>query len=73
YAAELDVHELYGLDPKSLGHDARPGDYVLINRWQIENQWAGTPMQAAVHLLEAERGLTLTARLGNYTLYRVAR
>ncbi len=71
YAAALDVHELYGLEPEALRHNAQTGDYVLVNRWQIENQWAKTPIQAAVHVLEAERGLSPIARHGYYTLYRV--
>ncbi|MFN8378812.1 MAG: glycosyltransferase family 39 protein [Anaerolineae bacterium] len=67
------VHELYGLEPSDLAEEAETGDYVLVNRWQIENQWAGTPMQDAIHGLETARGLTLVARYGNYTLYQVKR
>jgi hypothetical protein len=72
HATSLDVRELYGLVPETLVSEARPGDRVLINRWQIENQWAGTPLQETVRELEIERGLTPLARFGVYTLYRVA-
>jgi 4-amino-4-deoxy-L-arabinose transferase-like glycosyltransferase len=69
----LDARELYGLDPDALIREAQRGDYVLVNRWQIENQWANTPLQAAVHRLEVERGLQIVARHGYYTLYRIGR
>jgi hypothetical protein len=69
----LDARELYGLDPDALIREAQRGDYVLVNRWQIENQWVNTPLQAAVHRLEVERGLQIVARHGYYTLYRIGR
>jgi asparagine N-glycosylation enzyme membrane subunit Stt3 len=69
----LDARELYGLDPDALIAEAQRGEYVLVNRWQIENQWANTPLQAAVHRLEAERGLQIVGRHGYYTLYRIGR
>lgn len=72
HATEATVLELYGLDPKDLANATGVGDYVLVNRWQIENQWAGTPMQEALHTLEVERGLLRLARFGNYILYEVS-
>ena len=63
YATGRPVVELYGLAPEAVAADAERGDMVLVNRWQIENQWAGTPMQEALHRLSETHGLTRSRAL----------
>jgi 4-amino-4-deoxy-L-arabinose transferase-like glycosyltransferase len=71
YATGRPVVELYGFAPAALAADAKQGDMVLVNRWQIENQWAGTPLQEAIHQLIEDHGLRRIGRYGYYTLYEV--
>ncbi len=70
----FNVHEIYYETPQTLTENWQHGraDYLLINVWQIENQWDGREPQIAYHWLRDERGLTLIERYGNYTLFRVA-
>lgn len=70
---ELDVIELYYETPKSLAARWIPGqaDYLLLNTWSVENQWAGLPPQIAYHWLRDRRGLAPIGRLNNYRLFRV--
>lgn len=69
----LNVHELYYESPETLverwvrGQD----DYLLLNVWNIENQWAGREPQIVFHWLRDRRGLVELGRYGNYTLFRV--
>jgi hypothetical protein len=74
YYTPFDVHEIYYETPQTLAENWQHGriDYLLINVWQIENQWEGREPQIAYHWLRDERGLTLIERYGNYTLFRVA-
>ncbi len=70
-AADAEVVELYGWGPAELRESVQTGDFVLVNRWQIDHQWTGLPMQAAMLDLERERRLWTVGRHGYYTLYRV--
>jgi 4-amino-4-deoxy-L-arabinose transferase-like glycosyltransferase len=69
----LDVYEIYYETPDTLAARWQPGqdDYLLLNVWNIENQWAGREPQIAFHWLRDRRGLVELGRYGNYTLYRV--
>jgi len=71
----LDVYEIYYETPASLAEKWQrvEEDYLLLNVWNIENQWAGREPQIAYHWLRDERGLVEMGRLGNYTLFRVNR
>jgi 4-amino-4-deoxy-L-arabinose transferase-like glycosyltransferase len=69
----LDVYEIYYETPETLearwvrGRD----DYLMLNVWNIENQWAGRGPQLDFHWLRDTRGLVEMGRYGNYTLYRI--
>ncbi|MCC6613078.1 MAG: phospholipid carrier-dependent glycosyltransferase [Anaerolineae bacterium] len=68
----FEPRELYDQTPETLA-GARDGatDYLLINRWQIENQWRGLSPEIAVRWLRETRGLDEIGRYGNFTLYEV--
>lgn len=70
---DLEVYELFYETPDTLTDRWVAGqpDYLLINVWQIENQWDGRAPQIAFHWLRDVRGLTELGRYGNYTLFRV--
>lgn len=44
-------------------------DYLLLNIWQIENQWQGRDPQANYHWFRDERGLTEIGKFHNLTLF----
>lgn len=69
----LEVRELFYETPQTLATNWQTGreDYLLLNVWQIENQWMGMGPQIAYHWLRDERGLTILDRFGNYTLFRI--
>jgi 4-amino-4-deoxy-L-arabinose transferase-like glycosyltransferase len=69
----LNAAEIYYETPETLAERWRRGqdDYLLVNVWNIENQWAGREPQIAFHWLRDARGLVELGRHGNYTLYRV--
>lgn len=69
----LEVYELYYETPATLTARWVPGrvDFLLVNEWQIETQWAGREPQAAFHWLRDARGLTRLDRFGQYTLFQV--
>lgn len=70
----MDVYEIYYETPQTLADAWVTGedDYLLLNVWQIENQWAEREPQIVYHWFRDDRGLTLIDRQGNYTLFRVA-
>lgn len=70
---DFEVIELYELAPETLQAQWQAGqdDYLLVNGWELENQWAGRSPQIAYHWLRDQRGLEQIARYGNFTLYRV--
>ncbi len=44
-------------------------DYLLLNLWQIENQWQGRAPQANYHWFRDDRGLVHIERFRNLTLF----
>ncbi|MEZ4667774.1 MAG: phospholipid carrier-dependent glycosyltransferase [Anaerolineae bacterium] len=70
---KLDVHELYYETPATLRAKWQHGqkEYLLINVWNIEDQWIGRDLQLSYHWLRDERGLTRLGRVGYYTLFRI--
>jgi 4-amino-4-deoxy-L-arabinose transferase-like glycosyltransferase len=68
-----DVIELYHETPESLDARWQRGreDYLLVNVWNIENQWAGRSPQIAFYWLQETRGIIRYGRFGNYTLYKI--
>ncbi len=69
----FEVYEIYYETPETLDAKWVRGreDYLLLNLWEIENQWAGHAPQIVYHWLRDERGLTQIGKQGNYTLFRV--
>jgi O-antigen/teichoic acid export membrane protein len=67
-----EVRDLYYQTPAALAA-ARDRDpvYLLVNRWQIEHQWAGREPDIALRWLIRRRGLIRIGRHANYTLYQV--
>ncbi|MBL8164266.1 MAG: phospholipid carrier-dependent glycosyltransferase [Anaerolineae bacterium] len=67
------VIELYYESPDSLDARWQRGreDYLLVNGWNIENQWAGRSPQIAFRWLQETRGIIRYGRFGNYTLYKI--
>ncbi len=69
----LDVYELYYETPQTLaqkwqhGHD----EYLVLNVWNIENQWVGRDPQLDYHWLRDQRGLDQLGKFGNYTLFKI--
>jgi hypothetical protein len=70
---DLDVRELYGETPESLAVQWIPdkADYLLLNVWSVENQWAGLSPQIAYHWLRDNRGLVRLGSQNNYVLFYV--
>jgi hypothetical protein len=69
----LNVRELYDETPESLEQEWVPGQecYLLVNVWNLKNQWEGrAPMQNYDWLRDA-RGLVRLGKYANYTLYGV--
>jgi hypothetical protein len=69
----LNVHELFYETPATLQQKWTPGqpDYLLLNIWNIENQWVGLDPQLDYHWLRDTRGLIRLGKNGYYTLYRI--
>lgn len=73
YNPSYAVREVYYETPDTLQENwvQAQADYLLLNVWQIENQWAGREPQIVYTWLHEARGLTQLARYGNYTLFRI--
>ncbi len=69
----LNVVEIYYETPETLAERWQRGrdDYLLLNVWNVGNQWAGREPQIAFHWLREARGLVELGRYGNYTLFRI--
>jgi 4-amino-4-deoxy-L-arabinose transferase-like glycosyltransferase len=69
----LQVYELYYETPATLEQRWTPGqvDFLLLNVWNIEHQWAGRTPQADYHWLRDRRGLVKLGQQGYYALYQV--
>lgn len=70
---KLTIFELYYETPETLqarwvqGQD----DYLLLNLWDIEHQWAGREPDIAYQWFFDVRGLTRLDQHGYYTLFRI--
>lgn len=71
--SDFTVYEIYFETPESLAEKWQRGqaEYLMINRWNIENQWRGLSPQINMAWLEEQRGLARFSQIGNYTLYRI--
>jgi len=69
----LNVYEIYYETPATLDQKWTRGqaDYLLLNVWNIENQWAGRAPQVDYHWLRDTRGLTIFGKHGNFTLFKI--
>ncbi|MEO8610709.1 MAG: phospholipid carrier-dependent glycosyltransferase [Chloroflexota bacterium] len=69
----LNVYEIFYETPDTLNQKWTHGqnDYLLLNVWNIENQWAGRDPQADYHWLRDKRGLVEIGKFGYYTLFRI--
>lgn len=69
----LTIYDLYNETPETLNQKWQRGttDYLLLNVWNIENQWTGRDPQLNYHWLRDTRGLIRLGKKGYYTLYRV--
>ncbi len=69
----LDVQELYYETPETLATKWQHGkvDYLLLNVWNVENQWVGRDLERSYHWLRDQRGLIRIGKSGYYTLYKV--
>lgn len=71
HRTSLNVIELYYETPETLAERWERGreDYLLVNQWQIENQWRGREPYIATHWLLDHRGAQQLGQNGNYTLF----
>jgi len=70
--SSANVIELFYESPSSLNQRWFRGrdDYLLINVWQIENQWDGMIPQENYHWFRDERGLQELGRFHNFVLFK---
>ena len=73
HRTSLNALEIYYETPETLTERWVRGrtDYLLVNLWQIENQWRGREPYIAVYWLRDHRGLQSLGEYGNYTLFLV--
>lgn len=71
---DLNVYEIYYETPETLAAKWVAGrdDYLLLNVWNIENQWNGRDPQRDYHWLRDHRGLTRLGKFDNYVLFRIS-
>ena len=71
--SDLNVIEFFYETPGTLNQRWFRGrdDYLLLNVWQVENQWDGRGPQDNYHWFRDERGLEEIGRLHNFTLFKV--
>jgi hypothetical protein len=67
----LHVREIYYETPQTLAADWGCNDYLLLNLWDIQHQWAGREPDTVYQWLRDHRGLTQMGQFGYYTLFRV--
>ena len=70
---DYSIIEIFYESPNTLNQRWFRGraDYLLLNIWQIENQWQGLDPQANYHWFRDERGLTEIGKYHNLTLFEV--
>lgn len=71
--SDLNVIEFFYETPGTLNQRWFRGreDYLLLNVWQVENQWDGRGPQDNYHWFRDERGVEEIGRLHNFTLFKV--
>lgn len=69
----LNVYELYYETPQTLAKKWQRGkeEYLVLNIWNIENQWVGRDPQLDYHWLRDQRGLQQLGKFGYYTLFKI--
>lgn len=69
----LTVYEIFYETPDTLDQKwiRAKDDYLLLNVWNIEHQWAGLDPQRDYHWLRDTRGLIELGKFGYYTLFKV--
>jgi hypothetical protein len=69
----LTVYDLFYETPQSLRAKWQEGrdDFLLVNLWQLHNQWKDREPYNAVAWLQTYRGLVRMGQQGNYTLFKV--
>jgi 4-amino-4-deoxy-L-arabinose transferase-like glycosyltransferase len=69
----LNVYELYYETPQTLAQKWQHGheEYLVLNLWNIENQWVGRDPQLDYHWLRDQRGLEQLGKFGYYTLFKI--
>ena len=70
---DYSIIEIFYESPNTLNQRWFRGrtDYLLLNIWQIENQWQGRDPQANYHWFRDERGLTEIDKFHNLTLFEI--
>ncbi len=74
YYTNYSIIEIFYESPNTLNQRWFRGrtDYLLLNIWQIENQWQGRDPQANYHWFRDERGLTEIGKFHNLTLFEAS-
>jgi hypothetical protein len=69
----LKVYELYYETPQTLSQKWQRGrdEYLVLNVYNIENQWVGRNPQLDYHWLRDQRGLDQLGKFGYYTLFKI--
>jgi len=69
----LNVYELYYETPQTLAQKRQWGnnEYLVLNVWNIENQWTGRNPQLDYHWLRDQQGLQQLGKFGYYTLFKI--
>ncbi len=71
---DISIIEIFYETPNTLKQRWFKGraDYLLLNLWQIENQWQGRDPQFNYHWFRDERGLTEIGKFRNLTLFEAS-
>ncbi len=69
----LNVYELFYETPQTLAQKWQRGheEYLVLNVWNIENQWVGRDPQLNYHWLRDQRGLVRLGKYDNYVLFKI--
>jgi hypothetical protein len=67
----LHIREIFYETPQSLETEWGCHDYLLLNLWNIEHQWAGQEPDTVYQWLRDKRGVLKIGQFGYYTLFRI--
>jgi hypothetical protein len=69
----LKVYELYNETPQTLAQKWQRGhqEYLVLNLWNIENQWVGSNLELNYYWLRDQRGLIRLDKYDNYVLFKI--